>query len=219
MDQAKATPEDRKAALMAHEADRSPKAYVDDGVRLVSDKDAPDVEQPGIEVHKIKGRSKFSALIIDRTRLLNAPPVEEEEELTEEELQYIDLDRYVKEVLPRQKKVPMKQVAEMAGVPLWLLEQGALKQIHKDIDRGLNEVEISDQNAMVLSEVRDLFDRDQGDDVTNVYGMVTKEQRKDAKILCDKGWSYIRIARDLRITLPITKLVLLGQGVKPTGRF
>ena len=61
MDQAKATPEDRKAALMAHEADRSPKAYVDDGVRLVSDKDAPDVEQPGIEVHKIKGRSKFSA--------------------------------------------------------------------------------------------------------------------------------------------------------------
>ena len=59
-------------------------------------------------------------LIIDRTRLLNAPPVEEEEELTEEELQYIDLDRYVKEVLPRQKKVPMKQVAEMAGVPLWL---------------------------------------------------------------------------------------------------
>ena len=218
MDQAKATPEDRKAALMAQEADRSPKAYVDEGVRLVSDKDAPDVEQPGIEVHKIKGRSKFSALIIDRTRLLNAPPVEEEE-LTDEELQYIDLDRYVKEVLPREAKVPMKQVAEKAGVPLWHMEQGALKQIHKDIDRGLNEVQISDQNAMVLSEVRDLFDRDQGDDVTNVYGLVTKEQRKDAKILWDKGWSYIRIARDLRITLPITKLVLLGQGVKPTGRF
>ena len=51
------------------------------------------------------------------------------------------------------------------------------------------------------------------------YGMVTKEEREDAKILWDKGWSYIRIARDLRITLPITKLVLLGQGVKPTGRF
>ena len=95
-----------------------------------------------------------------------------------------------------------------------------MKQIHKDIDRGLNEVQISDQNAMVLSEVRDLFDRDQGDDVNNVYGLVTKEQRKDAKILWDKGWSYIRIARDLRITLPITKLVLLeGEGVKPTGRF
>ena len=55
MDQAKATPEDRKAALMAQEADRSPKAYVDEGVRLVSDKDAPDVEQPGIEVHKTQG--------------------------------------------------------------------------------------------------------------------------------------------------------------------
>ena len=118
MDQAKATPEDRKAALMAQEADRSPKAYVDEGVRLVSDKDAPDVEQPGIEVHKTKGRSKFSAVIIDRTRLLNAPPVEEEE-LTDEELKYIDLDRYVKEVLPREAKVPMKQWAERAGVPLW----------------------------------------------------------------------------------------------------
>lgn len=218
MDQAKATPEDRKAALMAQEADRSPKAYVDEGVRLVSEKDAPDVEQPGIEVHKTKGRSKFSAVIIDRTRLLNAPPVEEEE-LTDEELKYIDLDRYVKEVLPREAKVPMKQVAERAGVPLWMMEQGALKQIHKDIDRGLNEVQISDQNAMVLSEVRDLFDRDQGDDVTNVLGLVTKEQRKDAKILWDKGWSYIRIAKDLRITLPITKLVLLCEGVKPTTRF
>ena len=52
-----------------------------------------------------------------------------------------------------------------------MMEQGALKQIHKDIDRGLNEVQISDQNAMVLSEVRDLFDRDQGDDVTNVLGL------------------------------------------------
>ena len=218
MDQAKATPEDRKAALMAQEADRSPKAYVDEGVRLVSEKDAPDVEQPGIEVHKTKGRSKFSAVIIDKTRLLNAPPVEEEE-LTDEELKYIDLDRYVKEVLPREAKVPMKQVAERAGVPLWMMEQGALKKIHKDIDRGLNEVQISDQNAMVLSEVRDLFDRDQGDDVTNVLGLVTKEQRKDAKILWDKGWSYIRIAKDLRITLPITKLVLLCEGVKPTGRF
>ena len=218
MDQAKATPEDSKAALMAQEADRSPKAYVDEGVRLVSEKYAPDVEQPGIEVHKTKGRSKFSAVIIDKTRLLNAPPVEEEE-LTDEELKYIDLDRYVKEVLPREAKVPMKQVAERAGVPLWMMEQGALKQIHKDIDRGLNEVQISDQNAMVLSEVRDLFDRDQGDDVTNVLGLVTKEQRKDAKILWDKGWSYIRIAKDLRITLPITKLVLLCEGVKPTTRF
>ena len=218
MAQAKAISEERKAALMAHEADRSPKAYVDEGVRLVSDKDAPDVEQPGIEIHKIKGRSKFSALIIDKTRLLNAPPVEEEE-LTDEELQYIDLDRYVKEVLPRSAKVPMNQMAERAGVPLWILEQGALKQIHKDIDRGLNEVQISDQNAMVLSEVRDLFGRDQGDDVTNVLGQVTKEQRKDAKILWDKGWSYIRIARDLRLTLPITKLVLLCEGVKPTTRF
>ena len=104
---------------MAHEADRSPKAYVDEGVRLVSDKDAPDVEQPGIEVHKIKGRSKFSAVIIDRTRLLNAPPVEEEE-LTDEELQVIDLDRYVKEVLPREAKVPMKQWQSQIGTPLWL---------------------------------------------------------------------------------------------------
>jgi len=221
MDQAQAEWEERRAlaearhGLLQQDPIDSPQA--DWEARRAKDVVKGRAKTPGIEVRKLKGRSKFSEVIIDRTRLLNAPPVEEE--LTDEELQYIDLDRYVKEVLPRQKKVPMKQVAERAGVPLWLLEQGALKQIHKDIDRGLNEVEISDQNAMVLSEVRDLFDRDQGDDVTNVYGLVTKEEREDAKILWDKGWSYIRIARDLRITLPITKLVLLGQGVKPTGRF
>ena len=133
--------------------------------------------------------------------------------------QLFDLDRYVKEVLPYAEKVPIKKVAAETGVPVAMLEECALKQIHKDIALGLDEVEISDKNAIDLSEVRELFTWGQGDDVTGVVAHVTKQQRKKAKRLYDEGWSYIKIAKEMRIKLTTTKFVMLSEGVDVTKRF
>ena len=113
----------------------------------------------------------------------------------------------------------MKQVAERAGVPLWILEQGALKQIDKDITAGLNEIEISDQRNIALDELRDVFAHGQGDDVIDAGPQVPKETRKQAKIMYDNGASHIRIARDLRMRLFTAKWVLMKEGVDIRARF
>lgn len=222
MDQAQAEWEERRALAEARHGliqqdpvDNSQAAWE---ARRAKDVAKSRAKTPGIEVRKLKGRSKISEVIIDRTRLLNAPPVEEEE-LTEEEKQLFDLDRHAREYLPKQEKISIKEFAASQQCPFWMFLKEAMKQIDKDISAGLNEIEISDQRGIPLDEVRDVFAMGQGEDVIDAGPQVPKETRKQAKIMYDNGASHIRIARDLRMRLFTAKWVLMKEGVDIRERF
>ena len=166
--------------------------------------------QAATEVRKVPGRGKINAVVIDRTKLLTEPPVEEPDDPC------LDLDWYIKNELPRSKRdKTWNQVADMFGCNLTDVKQWTATDVLKRFKKGHTLTQIADDMRLDPNIVIDAFQIAQQLDRIKRVTDVSPLQMQQAVMAYNANPNIMQIAWDMNIDYRTMVAVLIkGEAIR-----